>query len=92
MCHLLHCRTNHVEGDIMTNGSIRNLRKFRKMSCYIMQDDQLLPHLAVEEALLCSASLKLAESMIDEEKNSLVNIYSTSISLVRWIKGRLTMD
>lgn len=43
------------------------------MSCYIMQDDQLLPHLAVEEALLCSASLKLAESMIDDDKNTLVS-------------------
>ena len=56
----------------MTNGYTRNLRKFRKMSCYIMQDDQLLPHLAVEEALLCSANLKLTESMLDEDKNSLV--------------------
>lgn len=61
-----------MDGDILTNGSVRNLRKFRKMSCYIMQDDQLLPHLAVDEALLCSANLKLAESMTDEDKASLV--------------------
>jgi len=71
--HSLLCRTNHVDGDILVNGSNRNLKKFRKMSCYIMQDDQLLPHLAVEEALLCSANLKLTESMTDSDKQALVS-------------------
>lgn len=30
-------RTSHVHGDIFVNGEIRNMKSFRKTSCYIMQ-------------------------------------------------------
>jgi len=65
-------RTSNLVGDITINGRERNLRKFRKMSCYIMQDDCLSPHLTVEEAMKVAADLKLGERMTQGEKDIVI--------------------
>lgn len=67
-----HFRTSKIEGSITMNGKERNLSLFRKLSAYIMQDNQLHANLTVEEALYVAANLKLGQNILRSEKMSVV--------------------
>lgn len=73
------------------NDKPRNTRRFRKLSCYIMQDDQLLPNLTVLEAMFVSANLKLDKSYGNLEKEEIAFTIIESLGLSRAI-STLTRD
>lgn len=86
-----HSRTSNVNGTVLINGKERNLRRFRKLSSYIMQDDCLMPQLSVKEAMLISATLKLGKEMSLETKKLVVYEVLEAIGLSDVI-GTRTVD
>ncbi|XP_059222107.1 ATP-binding cassette sub-family G member 4 [Stomoxys calcitrans] len=63
-------KTTGVDGSILLNGRRRDLTAFRRMSCYITQDDRLQPLLTVNENMHIAADLKLGPNVSFEEKES----------------------
>ncbi|XP_018792137.1 PREDICTED: ATP-binding cassette sub-family G member 1 isoform X1 [Bactrocera latifrons] len=74
-------KTSQLSGSVMINGKERNLRRFRKLSCYIMQDDILIPNLSVHEAMMISANLKLGKDMNLAAKRVVVHEILETIGL-----------
>jgi hypothetical protein len=70
----LRFRTQNIEGSITMNGKERNISQFRKLSAYIMQDNQLHANLTVEEAMNVAANLKLSQKVDKTEKYHVVSI------------------
>lgn len=62
-----------MEGSITINGFERNLSQFRKLSCYIMQDNQLYGNLTVEEAMKVATALKLSSDLSKTHKEEVVS-------------------
>lgn len=56
------------------NGRDRNISQFRKLSAYIMQDNQLHGNLTVEEAMTVAANLKLSAKVPKTEKSVVVSV------------------
>ena len=50
-----------MEGQILMNDNERDLSQFRKLSAYIMQDNQLHLNLTVDEAMNVAAKLKIGD-------------------------------
>lgn len=74
-------KTNVTEGTITMNGRERNVSIFRKLSAYIMQDNQLHANLTVQEAMNVATNLKLRRSFTKQEKNAVINDILLTLSL-----------
>ena len=61
-----------MEGEIRVNNKERNHRSFRKMSCYIMQRDEICPVLTVLESTMFATCIKMGNRINQEQKNILV--------------------
>lgn len=68
-------RISGIGGTVYTNGRPRDLNAFRKLSCYITQDDRLQPLLTVWENMRIAADLKLGENVPIYEKEDIVRSY-----------------
>ncbi|RZC33019.1 ATP-binding cassette sub-family G member 1 [Asbolus verrucosus] len=66
-------RIRGVTGKVYANGVIRNLKAFRKSSCYIQQDDRLQPLLTTQENMQIAADLKLPSEVPKSEKNEIID-------------------
>lgn len=80
-------RVTGASGIISTNGEPRDLRQFRKLSRYIMQEDLLQPYITVQEAMSIAADLKLGPDLSKEKKTVIVE---EIIQLLRLTKPRNT--
>lgn len=63
-----------MTGSVILDGEERNLEAFRRLSCYITQDDRLQPLLTVRENMQVAADLKLPGDVSKKEKNNIVSI------------------
>lgn len=65
-------RSTDASGNISVNGCPRDLKVFRKMSRYIMQESLFQPMLTVKEAMFVAADLKLGQDLNRSEKTEVV--------------------
>ncbi|EDQ91381.1 uncharacterized protein MONBRDRAFT_15178 [Monosiga brevicollis MX1] len=65
-------RTRQSEGRVLINGHDRDLKRYRKMACFVMQDDVLFKNLTVAEYLMISCNLRFDPEMTVFEKKQII--------------------
>lgn len=63
------------------NNHERDLSRFRKLSAYIMQDNQLHENLSVDEAMEVAAKLKIGDKKLQERKEIVSSIQESQEGL-----------
>ncbi|CAG9761991.1 unnamed protein product [Ceutorhynchus assimilis] len=70
-----------VGGKVLINGNPRKLKAFRRLSCYITQDDRLQPLLTVGENMQIAADLKLPSSTGQKQKTAIIDEILSTLGL-----------
>ncbi|XP_050440575.1 ATP-binding cassette subfamily G member 4 [Adelges cooleyi] len=70
-----------VRGKITVNKAERQLDQFRRVSCYIQQDDRLQPLLTVGENMQIAANLKLTADKTPKYKEAVINEILSTLGL-----------
>lgn len=65
-------RVRGSTGDIYVNGTLRDINQFRKIACYIMQHDCLMPFLSVQEAMTVVTHLKVERRVPKKLKDEII--------------------
>ncbi|XP_067010060.1 ATP-binding cassette sub-family G member 4 isoform X1 [Anabrus simplex] len=74
-------RITGVTGSVLVDGVQRDLDEFRRMSCYITQDDRLQPLLTVLENMKVAADFKLGENVSQEDKLGIIDEILSTLGL-----------
>ncbi|XP_029032461.1 ATP-binding cassette sub-family G member 4-like isoform X1 [Osmia bicornis bicornis] len=83
--------TADVTGNIMVNSKPRNLNEFRRLSAYIMQNDNLQSLLTVQEAMNVAAELKLTASPQQKKQKIEQILITMSLDTCRYTRtGQLS--
>ncbi len=72
-------RIGGLQGKVIVNDKLRILEEFRRISCYIQQDDRIQPLLTVYENMSIAADLKLGPKVTNKQKNTLVRTIITNL-------------
>lgn len=81
-------RITGVGGAVFINGRGRVMKKFKKMSCYIQQDDRLQGLLTVGENMALAADLKLSTKLDKYEKGEVIEDILTNLGLYEHMHTR----
>ncbi|XP_045494721.1 ATP-binding cassette sub-family G member 1-like [Colias croceus] len=81
-------RITGVGGAIFINGRGRMMKRFKKMSCYIQQDDRLQGLLTVGENMALAADLKLPTKLDKYEKGEVIEDILTNLGLYEHMNTR----
>ena len=70
-----------LNGHIYVNGEIRNENKFRSISAYVLQDDNMYAHLTVCETFTLAARFYLPDSISTADRTELVDAVISELGL-----------
>lgn len=81
-------RTGGIKGKVIVNGKLRVLEEFRRISCYIQQDDRIQPLLTVKENMEIAADLMLGPTVLRTKKNDMIDEILTILGLRETLNTR----